>query len=239
MLKLAQFINSYTFTSTLRSFEMIFAQVLTLCNEALLFLFEFTWGIEVLSINLPLRNLNRKELTMNWPTVFQQIIVSFVPLLIVFIFIYQMMKSFFAQFDNQRKQEIRLRFSQETLPIRLQAYERIALLLERVTPESMIMRTMQPGMNVLDLQKALVNSIREEFEHNLSQQIYISANTWAMVTAARQSMIQLIGETASELPSNDQASRLATEILTEFANSKNDPLSLAKALLREEVKEIL
>jgi hypothetical protein len=176
---------------------------------------------------------------MNWPTVFQQIIVSFVPLLIVFFFVYQMMKSFFEQFDNQRKQELRLRFSQETLPIRLQAYERMALLLERITPESMIMRTMQPGMNVLDLQKALVNSIREEFEHNLSQQIYISANAWAMVTAARQSMIQLIGETASELNQSDNCSKLATDVLTEYANAKNDPLALAKALLREEVKEIL
>lgn len=239
MLKLAQFINSYTFTSTLRSFEMIFAQVLTHRNEVLLFLNQITWGIEVLSLNLPQHYLNRKELKMNWPTVFQQIIISFVPLLIVFVFIYQMMKSFFAQFDNQRKQELRLRFSQETLPIRLQAYERMALLLERITPESMIMRTMQPGMNVLDLQKALVNSIREEFEHNLSQQIYISSNAWALVTAARQSMIQLIGETAAELQSNDQANQLATDILTEFANSKNDPLTLAKALLREEVKEIL
>lgn len=176
---------------------------------------------------------------MNWPTVFQQIIVSFIPLLIVFFFVYQMMKSFFEQFDNQRKQELRLRFSQETLPIRLQAYERMALLLERITPESMIMRTMQPGMNVLDLQKALVNSIREEFEHNLSQQIYISANAWAMVTAARQSMIQLIGETASELNQSDNCSKLATDVLTEYANAKNDPLALAKALLREEVKEIL
>ena len=115
----------------------------------------------------------------------------------------------------------------------------MALLLERITPESMIMRTMQPGMNVLDLQKALVNSIREEFEHNLSQQIYISANAWAMVTAARQSMIQLIGETASELNQSDNCSKLATDVLTEYANAKNDPLALAKALLREEVKEIL
>jgi hypothetical protein len=176
---------------------------------------------------------------MNWPSVFQQIIVSFIPLLVVFFFIYQMMKTFFEQFDNQRRQELRLRFSQETLPIRLQAYERMALLLERITPESMVMRVMQPGMSVLDLQKALVSSIREEFEHNLSQQIYISANAWAMITAARQSMIQLIGETASELNQRDNCSKLATDVLTEYANAKNDPLTLAKALLREEVKEIL
>lgn len=176
---------------------------------------------------------------MNWSLVFQQIAVAFIPLVVVFFFVYRMMKSFFDQFENQRKHDLRIRFSQETLPIRLQAYERIALLLERITPESMIMRVNEPGMTVLDLQKALLHSIREEFEHNLSQQIYVSGKAWAMVTAARQSMVQLISETAIELRPSDSANELATDLLSEYASVSDDPLTLAKSFIREEVKTIL
>lgn len=176
---------------------------------------------------------------MDWSLILQQITVAFVPLIVVFFFVYRMMKSFFEQFENQRKHDLRIRFSQEILPIKLQAYERIALLLERITPESMIMRVNQSGMTVLDLQKALLASIREEFEHNMSQQIYVSGQAWAMVTAARQSMVQLISETAAELKPSDSANELATDLLTEFASISDDPLTLAKSFIREEVKSVL
>jgi hypothetical protein len=176
---------------------------------------------------------------MNWQNIIDQSMAMLLPLIVIFLFVYYMLKAFFDQFEKQRKQELNLKYSEQTLPARLQAYERLALLLERITPESMVLRLNRRDMTVLDLQKVMMQNIREEFEHNLSQQIYVSAKAWSMVTAARQSMIQLITETASELKPDEPSTELATDLLDEFASISDDPLTVAKAFLREEARELM
>ncbi|HPR31263.1 MAG TPA: hypothetical protein PLK12_04170 [Prolixibacteraceae bacterium] len=176
---------------------------------------------------------------MNWSKIIEQALAMLFPLIIVFLFVYYMLKSFFDQFEKQRKQEVRLKFSSETLPIRLQAYERMTLLLERIKPESMIIRNAQPGMTVLDLQKRLLENVREEYEHNLSQQLYVSDRAWSMLVAARQSIMQLISTTAAEYPADDPYMEYATDLLEEYASISDDPLTLALRFLQEEVKELL
>ncbi len=176
---------------------------------------------------------------MNWHQIIEQSIAMLFPLIIVFVFVYYMLKSFFDQFDKQRKQELRVKFSEETLSLRLQAYERIILFLERIKPESMVMRIAQSNMTVFELQRALLNNIREEFEHNLSQQIYLSSDAWSVVVAARQSINQLVSSTADEHKPDDPYMDYATDILEEFASINDDPLSLAIKAIQNEAKEIM
>lgn len=176
---------------------------------------------------------------MNWDKIIEQAIALLFPLILVFLFVYYMLKSFFEQFENQRKQEIRMKYSEETLPLRLQAYERIILFLERIKPESMVMRVAQAGMTTIDLQKALLANIRDEFEHNLSQQIYLSAEAWAMVNAARQSIIQLVSSAAMDEKPQDPYMEYATGLLEEFASINDDPLSKAIQFVQKEAKELM
>jgi hypothetical protein len=176
---------------------------------------------------------------MNWDKIIEQTIAMLFPLIIVFLFVYYMLKSFFDQFDKQRKQELRVRFSEETLPLRLQAYERVVIYLERIKPESMIMRIATQDMTTLDLQKAMLNNIREEFDHNLSQQIYLSGEAWSMVIAAKQSMTQLVSATANDYKPDDNYIDYATDMLDEYASINDDPLSMAIKYIEKEVKEIM
>ena len=176
---------------------------------------------------------------MDWQKIMEQSIAMLFPLIVVFLFVYYMLKSFFDQFEKQRKQELRVKFSEETLPLRFQAYERIILFLERMKPESMVMRIAKNNMSTIGLQKALLENVREEFEHNLSQQIYVSAEAWSMVVAARQSIIQLISSTASEFKPDEPYMEYATELLEEFASISDDPLTLAINFIQKEVKEIM
>ena len=76
--------------------------------------------------------------------------------------------------QEKRKQELILQNSNTVTPLKLQAYERIVLFLERISLESMLLRTSKPGMSAMQLHSALLSTIRSEFEHNLSQQIYMS-----------------------------------------------------------------
>lgn len=176
---------------------------------------------------------------MDFQKIIEQSLTLLFPLIIVFLFVYYMLKSFFDQFEKQRKQEIRMRFSEETLPLRLQAYERITLFLERIKPESMVIRLANSNMNTMDLQRTLLENIREEFEHNLSQQIYISSQAWSYVVAARQSITQLVGSSA--LHENPEAPYIeyANSMLEEFAATHNDPITVALKFIQEEAKEIL
>ena len=176
---------------------------------------------------------------MDWQKIIEQSIALLFPLIIIFLFIYYMLKSFFDQFEKQRKQELRVKISKETISLRLQAYERLTLFLERIKPESMIMRVVRQGMTCVELQKLLVETVREEYEHNLSQQIYVSPDAWAMVVAARQSIIQLITTTADQLDDKSLYVELATDLLKEYALSNNDPLTMALNFIQNEAKEIM
>jgi hypothetical protein len=176
---------------------------------------------------------------MDWQKILELSMSMLFPLAIVFLFVYYMLKAFFDQFEKNRKQEFRMKFSDQILPLRLQAYERLTLFLERIKPESMILRVNRPGMSVLELQKALLQTIREEYEHNLSQQIYVSTTAWAMINAARQSMLQLVSSQANELKPDEPANELATDILDEFASISDDPLTVALTFLGNEAKEFL
>ncbi len=83
-----------------------------------------------------------------------------------------------------------------TLPLRLQAYERLILYLERISPDSLVMRMSRSNLSVAQFQNELVTSVRTEFEHNLAQQTYISSQSWEKVKSARNSIIKLISESA-------------------------------------------
>ena len=176
---------------------------------------------------------------MDWQKIIEQSIALLFPLIIVFLFVYYMLKSFFDQFEKQRKQELRVKFSEETLPLRFQAYERITLFLERIKPESMVMRIARQNMTTVELQRALLENIREEYEHNLSQQIYISSEAWSMVVAARQSMMQLVSSSAAEFQPDQPYMDYATDLLEEYGSISDDPLTLALSFVQKEVKEIM
>jgi hypothetical protein len=106
-----------------------------------------------------------------------EILKFILPAVIVFLTTYYLVKIFIGQ-ENQKK-IIDLKLANQTLltPIRLQAYERVVLFLERINPSSMVMRT-NKAVTASMFQAELLKTIRSEFEHNLSQQIYMSNKSW-------------------------------------------------------------
>src|ERR1035437_4381837 len=100
------------------------------------------------------------------------------PAFIVLVSSYLIVKKFLVS-QNQRKQLALFQDAQDiTLRLRLQAYERLVMFIERIDPRMIITRLYDPSMTVQDLQHTIVSTIRAEFEHNLSQQIYVSKNVW-------------------------------------------------------------
>ena len=147
-------------------------------------------------------------------------------------------------FDNQQKmQMLQMRVDEHreavklVTPIRLQAYERMALFLERISPESLVLRCYQPGMDTKLLQGVMTKTIRDEWEHNLSQQVYISSEAWNRIRQAKDEMVGVINSAAITIPDDADPARLASTIFATVAAGSN-PASPALEFLKQEMRDL-
>jgi threonine/homoserine/homoserine lactone efflux protein len=125
------------------------------------------------------------------------------------------------------------------LPLQLQAYERLVLLVERINPQNLITRVFQPNFMVVDMQIALVQTIKAEYEHNISQQIYVSTAAWEAVRTLKEQSIILINQIASQLPQDAPAMELNKQVLETFLQTGESPATLAARILNAEAKKIM
>ena len=123
------------------------------------------------------------------------------------------------------------------LPIHLQAYERLALLLERISPESIIMRVNKPGMTAKQLHTELLSSIRAEFDHNMSQQVYISNEAWEGILTARGKVIHLINTASDQVKDEATALTLSQQIFEMTMELKTQPTREAMQFLKKEMEQ--
>ena len=149
---------------------------------------------------------------------------------------YYMLKNLLNNEEKRRHYELKKETAKILNPVRLTAYERFALFLERVNPESMILRVQQSNMSAGGLHLALLTCIREEFEHNVSQQIYISPELWAFIKGAKENLIQFINVCSSKMASDMPAIELSKMIIEGYNSIDNQPTQVALDLLKREVK---
>ena len=137
--------------------------------------------------------------------------------------------------NDQKKRILELKFNSKSLitPIRLQAYERMAMFLERIEPNQLIQRVNNPELSSGQFKTIMLASIRAEFEHNLSQQVYISSNVWDLIVQAKEETIQLINLCAGKLDEKAMSIDLATSILEKVADKS--PCVVAMRALKEDI----
>lgn len=149
------------------------------------------------------------------------------PMLILGTIFYFLIEKFFAEQTNKNSLELKLKDRDLYLPQRFLAYERIALFLERIRPTSLAMRLKLPD-TLEAYEYALVSAVQEEFEHNLSQQIYISPDTWKTVLSAKNATQSFIKQCSLAVKDSNPES-LRDEILR---NSMDGNISNNAALLK-------
>jgi len=161
-----------------------------------------------------------------------------IPSVVVFITALLIMRQYFKNEEKRRKYELSMNYKESILPLRLQAYERLVLFLERISPESIVMRISRQDLTVYQLQNELINTIRSEFEHNLAQQTYVSSSAWEMVKAAKNSMIKMINESAGDFKADAKGIHLSKSIIENSLQLKNSPVFAALEFLKKEVREL-
>ena len=162
-----------------------------------------------------------------------------IPALIVFLTAWFILRNMIKNDQNERRHEMILQSSRTVTPIKLQAYERIVLFLERISMESLLIRINTPGMTASQLHSALLTAIRNEFEHNLSQQIYMSPQAWEIVKNARSSTIKTINNVVERIPESATGIDLSRQLLENVMELDKEPTRVAIDFIKEEVQRII
>ncbi|MBS0011155.1 MAG: hypothetical protein KFF49_07085 [Bacteroidales bacterium] len=169
----------------------------------------------------------------------KDILLVTIPALLVMLTAYLLIRKTIQNESERRRHEIILENSKTITPVRLQAYERLTLFLERISIESLIMRTNKKGMDAQKLHSAMLATIRSEYEHNLAQQVYVSPQAWEVIKSARSNTIKLINTIAEKIPSTATGSELARNLLEAVMEMDQEPARVALEFLKKEISRML
>jgi len=167
---------------------------------------------------------------------FLEIVKYTLPALVVFATVYYMMKQYLDQQYKLSSLEMRKEQYDKMLPIKLQAYERLALFCERISVDNLSYRLANSGTDGLALSKSMLVAIQQEWEHNLSQQIYVSDNLWDIISLAKNNNQAVIARASQEIGVEDSPAALMQKILSIKAEGKMDPIAAARQAIKEETQ---
>ena len=162
-----------------------------------------------------------------------------IPALCVLLATWLVMRQFYKSETEKRLWELKRISQKEISPLRLRAYERLALVLERTTPEHILMDTDLTSMTILQVQQHLMRSIRLEYDHNISQQIYVSEEVWLMIENAKNQTIAFINSIAQQLPPDSSSLDYAKMLLTAYNSNGTTPTDQALQALKREAQSLL
>jgi len=143
--------------------------------------------------------------------------------------------------DKQEKiqlLEFKKSVANQTLPLRLQAYERLILFIERINPANLLVRLNAPGYTAAELHSIIITDVREEYQHNITQQIYVSSRAWAVTKRVKEDTLNIVSNAIKTLPENASGLDLGRTILVGLSQMENNPYEIAAELIRKDLEEL-
>jgi hypothetical protein len=158
----------------------------------------------------------------------KDVLILSIPLAGILIATYLMLQHFHDKSINENEKEIDIQKTKTFFPLKIQAYERVILFLERIDPNNMIIRTHKNGMNALTLHRELLKIVRDEYTHNMSQQVYIDPKSWKIVLNAKDETIQILNVALNNMSTESSGLNLSAKIFESIASKKISPTENAR-----------
>lgn len=166
-------------------------------------------------------------------------LMYFIPGLLVLMAVFMLVKRFLDRDYKLRLLDAKVAMQKNSMPIKLQAYERMVLFLERISPNHLLVRTHRAGVTASQLHADLLATIRAEFEHNLSQQIYVSSEAWEMVKNAKEDSLKQLNNAYALAGQNGTGMQLSSLVIDQVIKNENFPTQKAIDFLKAEAKQLL
>ena len=167
----------------------------------------------------------------------KDVVILLIPLAGMLLITYLLLQHFFSKTLKENEKELIALKNKTILPLKMQAYERAILFLERIDPNNMIIRVHKNGMNAATLHVELLKIIREEYTHNMSQQIYISPNSWKELLTGKEETIQMINTSINQLDNKSNGIELSAKIFENIAKRKISPSEKARNIITREFQK--
>lgn len=162
----------------------------------------------------------------------------FIPAALVLYGMYLTVKLLLQREADRHHNEVKQRYTETVVPIRLQAYERMVLFLERISPNQLLLRLGGQADTALDLQQLLLRDIRDEFNHNLSQQVYMSQAVWEQIQGAMNDVATLINQASGDVRPEAPALDLSKRIFERIIQRDRQPTADALRAVKEEIQQL-
>lgn len=159
--------------------------------------------------------------------------------LIVSMAVYFLIKKYFDTqyalkvFENQQK------FSGQSMPLKLQAYERLIMLIERISIPQLISRLGTKNMRSEELVNALMIAVNQEYDFNINQQLYISDNLWKIISLTKDEVLAFVHKSTADIDPNAPALVASNALIKAYNNWNGNPLDTARQAIKNEASLIL
>ncbi len=168
-----------------------------------------------------------------------EIIKITVPALIVFFTVFYLMKQYLASQYQLKSLEFKQNQQSTTVPLRLQAYERLSLFCERIAIPNLILRLRQEGMTAGDLRMSMMVATQQEFEHNITQQVYISQQLWQIIKIARDDVMNVVSEVYEQQGPDASLDNYVQGLFAHLQGRECMPLDKALVAIKKEAGVLL
>lgn len=168
-----------------------------------------------------------------------EIVKLTIPGLVVFGTVYVLMKNHSQQLLAAKSSEQQAEARKVTIQLRLQAYERLSLYCERISIPNLIIRLRADNMTPASLKWAMLMAIQQEFEHNITQQIYVSESLWKILQLAREQVMATIDQVAFGLDRSASSEEFITALFQRQSDQEVDPLKTALSAIKKEASLVL
>ena len=158
-------------------------------------------------------------------------------LLIIFA-AYFLIKNQFDNYYNLKELEYKTLVVKDILPLKLQAYERMTLFVERINPANLLLRLHVSGMTAKEMQNMILSELRAEYQHNISQQLYISTDAWNIIKRVKEDTTSLVNHAMAGLNPESSAVDLSKIIFAKLAEFKESPYDLALLVMKNDIQEL-
>lgn len=179
---------------------------------------------------------------MNWEDILFQIALIVLPasavLMTTIFFLRKNAEKEDKQNMRQLQSELKKQRQEFFLPNRVEAYQRAVLLMERIHPNSLIMRTINPGLPSSVYQTELLKAIREEYDHNVAQQLFITVGLWEMVKNSKEETIKIINIAGKQMQPTSMSTDLAAKIFELVAEIGELPSEITVKALKEDLQRL-
>lgn len=151
---------------------------------------------------------------------------------------YYIVKNDVQEFFNLKTLELNKESRKDLLPLRLQAHERLIIFVDRINPANLLVRLHQQGIEIATLQAGILNEVRSEYQHNITQQLYISNTTWNVVQKLKEDTIAMINNAVQGLPKDANGVELSKAILQHMATITENPYNLTIEFIKKDIQRM-